>query len=321
MRPVIAALLTLLLVPRPATFARPSRTRRRSHNECPHVSVRGARCSYDVAMPFAMPFVGKKARERRRQKREAKRSLSSAEKSAQPAKSDGDAPYDRKAAHKMRQGLQKALKRPVILPDERRRDLAIRTVKKNRRIILGLGALGVGIASVVTAGAAGVGLAIGAACIPALDPSTFFGTGGLDPNESVTLERGAVARLLEMKDAAKQLAAVQKAINAKPSTGPDRRVTLSDENIKAAVAPATQPEPSGRIEPVRAGAQLGFNVIGAGLLLLALILIPQDIHGLMTRAASAILVVGALIVGAAVVNGRWLKGIDGPGHEERPSPD
>ena len=53
---------------------------------------------------------------------------------------------------------------------------------------------------------------------------------------------------------------------------------------------------------------MGFTVIGAGLLLLALTLIPQDVHGLMIRAASAILVVGVLIVGTAVANGNWLKG-------------
>jgi hypothetical protein len=49
-------------------------------------------------------------------------------------------------------------------------------------------------------------------------------------------------------------------------------------------------------------------VIGSGLLLLALTLIPHDVHGLMVRAAIAILVVGVVIVGGAVANGRWLKG-------------
>jgi hypothetical protein len=51
---------------------------------------------------------------------------------------------------------------------------------------------------------------------------------------------------------------------------------------------------------------VGLTVVGSGLLLLSLTLIPEDIHTLLTRAASAILVVGALMVGAAVMNGDWL---------------
>jgi len=45
----------------------------------------------------------------------------------------------------------------------------------------------------------------------------------------------------------------------------------------------------------------------SGILLLALTLIPENIHGLMTKAATVILIVGALIVAAAVANGSWLK--------------
>jgi hypothetical protein len=214
--------------------------------------------------------------------------------------------YDAKAAREMRRELQKALKRPVILPDERRRDQAIRTVLEHRQVVIGLGVLGVGIASAVTAGAASVGLAIGAACLPAANFPAFFGTGALDLNLAVTLESAAVALLLDMKDAGKQAHAVGAAI-AKSSTGPNGRVTLSGEDI-AAVASAAQPVPGVRIEPVRVGVRMGFTVISAGLLLLALTLIPQDVHGLIIRAASAILVVGVLIACNAVANGSWLKG-------------
>ena len=214
--------------------------------------------------------------------------------------------YDAKAAREMRRGLQKALKRPVILPDERQRDRAIRKLIEHRQVVIGLGALGVGIASAVTAGAASVGLAIGAACLPAANVPAFFGTGALDPNLTVTLEWAAVVLLLDMKDAGKQAHAVGAAI-AKLSTGPNGRVRLSGEDI-AAVTSAAQPVPDVRIEPVRAGVLMGFTVISAGLLLLALTLIPQDVHGLIIRAASAILVVGVLIVGTALANGNWLKG-------------
>jgi len=264
-------------------------------------------------------------------KREERKALKRAARSAQMAEGEPPQPsgnggptvgkdtalaprstYDAKVAGEMRRGLQKALKRPVILADERSSARVIRTAKEHRRIFIGLGVLGVGIASAVTAGAASAILVITAACLPAADFPTFFGTGALDPNLAVTLETAAVVQLLEMNDAGKRADAVRAAIDAKRGTGPDGRVTLSGEDI-AAVTSAAQPVPGVRIEPVRSGVRMGFTVIGAGLLLLALTLIPQDVHGLVTRAASAILVVGVLIVGDAVVNGSWLKGaLTGP---------
>lgn len=282
------------------------------YDECLLFSARGAPCSYDVAM-----FGSKKRREKRAaRERAAQLAQKPEEKPPQPLgngapaadSSTAVAPrtYDAKAAREMRRGLQKALKRPVILPDERRRDRAIRTLIEHRQVVIGLGALGVGIASVVTAGAASVGLAIGAACLPAANVPAFFGTGALDPNLTVTLESAAVALLLDMKDAGKQAHTIGAAI-AKLSTGPNGRVTLSGEDI-AAVTSAAQSVPGVRIEPVRAGVRMGFTVISAGLLLLALTLIPQDVHGLIIRAASAILVVGVLIACNAVANGNWLKG-------------
>ena len=228
--------------------------------------------------------------------------------------------YDPKAAREMRSALQKALKRPVILPNERRFDQAKRTVMKHRRAVLGLAAVGTGIASVATAGAAAAILAICAASLPVLDFPTFFDTGVLDPNLSVTLESDAVALLLEMDNAGERAKTVQAAIDKKRSFGPDGRLRLSGEDIKAVNSPP-QLAPGIHIPPVRVGVRMGFAVIGAGLLLLALTIIPQDIHMLMTRVASAILVVGALIVGAAAANGNWLKGIERLGYEARPDPD
>jgi hypothetical protein len=107
---------------------------------------------------------------------------------------DDGAPYNAKDARKMRSALQKALQRPVILPDERLFDQAKRKAMEHRHVIIGLAVLGTGIA-----------------------------------------------------------------------------------------------------------------VIAGGIVLLALTLIPEDIHGLMTKAATVILIVGALIVAAAVANGSWLK--------------
>ena len=74
----------------------------------------------------------------------------------------------------------------------------------------------------------------------------------------------------------------------------------------APVVPVVPVVPGGRVAPAGAGVRVGLTVVGSGLLLLSLTLIPEDIHTLLTRAASAILVVGALVVGAAVMNGDWL---------------
>jgi hypothetical protein len=215
---------------------------------------------------------------------------------------DDSARYNAKDARKMRSALQKALQRPVILPDERRLDQAKRAVIEHRHVIIGLGVLGAGIASVATAGVAAAALAITAASLPALDFPAFFDTKALDPDLAVTLEPDAVAHLLEV-DVGERAEQVLAAIDRKRGSGPDGRVTLS----RADITWARQPVPRHRVELVRAGVWMGGTVIAAGLLLLALTLIPEDIHGLMTKAASVILIVGALIVAAAIGNGSWLK--------------
>ena len=226
-----------------------------------------------------------------------------------------------KAAHQLSRELQKALKRPVILVEERKRDQAVRGIMEHRRAIVGLGVLGTSIATVCTAGTAAGALAIVAACLPAADFKTFFDTETHDPNRRVRLEPGAVSLLLKREDAA---VLVQAAIDATPDTGSGGLVTLSTEDIQAIISPKPEPEPVPKqhildihITPVRAGVRMGLTVIGGGLLLLALTLIPEDIHGLMIKVASAILVVGAVIVGAAVTNGSWLTGL---GHDASQTP-
>jgi len=97
---------------------------------------------------------------------------------------------------------------------------------------------------------------------------------------------------------------VQAAINEKRGTGADGKWTLS----RADITRERRPVPGSRIDLQRAGVKMGLTVIAAGLLLLALTLIPHDIHGLTTRAASVMLIVGALIVGYAMADGGWPKG-------------
>jgi hypothetical protein len=110
---------------------------------------------------------------------------------------------------------------------------------------------------------------------------------------------------------------VRAAINAAPDTGSGGMVTLSAADIRAAIAPKpSQHILDIRIAPVRAGVRMGLTVFGGGLLLLALTIIPEDIHGLMIKVASAILVVGALMVGAAAANGSWLTGLGRLGHDD-----
>jgi hypothetical protein len=212
--------------------------------------------------------------------------------------------YDVKDARDMRRGLQKALKRPVILPDERWFVRAKRQVVEHRGAIIGLGMAGVGVASVVTGGAVALGLGIGAACLPALNLPAFFDPLVFDPNLAVTLKADAVVSLLNI-DAGSRAEVLEAAIGKISNTGRDKRVTLSGDDIAAAVK---KPVPDVHTDPVRAGVGVGLTVMCAGVLLLALTLIPEGIHGLMTRAASVILIVGVLIVAAVVANSRWLAG-------------
>jgi hypothetical protein len=88
-------------------------------------------------------------------------------------------------------------------------------------------------------------------------------------------------------------------------------VTLTGDDIAAAISAARQLTLNTVTAPLgtaRIGVRLGIAVAGSGLLLLALTIIPQDLHTLMTRVASVILVVGVLIVGFALANSSWLKG-------------
>jgi hypothetical protein len=188
-------------------------------------------------------------------------------------------------------------------------------------------ALGTSIAAVVTGGLLLGPLAIAAACIPAVGiPAQLGFWKTLDKELTLTLEVDAGVLLLEV-DAARQLSAVQTAMATKRGSNPDCGMTLTGTDIKAVFAPVV-PEPvapagpvpvasvpvvpvvpvvpGGRVAPAGAGVRVGLTVVGSGLLLLSLTLIPEDIHTLLIRAASAILVVGALMVGAAVMNGDWL---------------
>jgi hypothetical protein len=239
-----------------------------------------------------------------------------AAKAERKAKHDSD-----KAAHQLCRELRKELKRPVIPVDERPRDQAVRQVLEHRRAIIGLGVLGTSIATVCTAGTAAGALAIVAACLPAADFRTFFDTETHDPNRGVRLQPDAVSLLLEDNDAADRAAKLQAAVNAAPDAGSGGMITLSAEDIRAAIAPKPKhPILDIRIAPVRAGVRMGLTVFGGGLLLLALTIIPDDIHGLMIKVASAILVVGALMVGAAVTNGSWLTGLGRLGHDAGQAP-
>jgi hypothetical protein len=214
--------------------------------------------------------------------------------------------YTSREARKLCRELEKALKRPVILLDERWFVQAKRTVVDHRKVVIGLGVLGVGIASVATAGVAAAILAITAASLPAVDFPTFFDIKVPDPNRGIILEPDAVAELLDTpaEQRAEVVLAAVNTINKKRGPGPDVRVTLS----RADITSARQTVPGSRIELVRAGVRMGFTVVVAGLLLLTLSLIPHDIHRLMTRAAIVIVIVGVLLVGAAMADGSWSKG-------------
>jgi hypothetical protein len=88
-----------------------------------------------------------------------------------------------------------------------------------------------------------------------------------------------------------------------------RQLTLNTVTAPLGTAPlGTAPLGTAPLGTARIGVRLGIAVAGSGLLLLALTIIPQDLHTLMTRVASVILVVGVLIVGFALANSSWLKG-------------
>jgi hypothetical protein len=241
----------------------------------------------------------------------------------------------------MGQKLQKALGRPVILVKERPRDRAWHTAIKHQRAASVLGLLGLGIATGLTHGTAPVILTAFSSSIPLLDFNTFFDKKKDAYNKAVILDQAAIDALLHISDP-ERAGIAQAAIDAKGSV--DGRVTLTGADIEAAKAAiaarqaeldtaakaaiaARQAELDTAAKaaiaarqaeldtaagpgPVQIGVRMGLAVVGSGLLLLALTIIPEDIHTPMTRVASLILVVGGLIIGGALANGSWLKGRD-----------
>ena len=230
----------------------------------------------------------------------------------QPANAPAPAAgHDAKTERQMCQELQKALGRPVILVKEPWRGWVLHKAIEQRRAIGTMVVVGLGIASVATAGTVAAGLAIGVAVVPALDFPTFFDNKMLAYNSAVILEQAAITALLvDIKDdPGRRARMVQAAISTKDN--PDGRVTLTGDDIASAISAARQLTLDTGTVPlgaVRVGVRLGIAVAGSGLLLLALTIIPEDIHTLMTRVASVILVVGVLIVGFALANSSWLKG-------------
>jgi hypothetical protein len=223
----------------------------------------------------------------------------------------------------MCQKLQEELCRPLILVKESRRDRTWHTAIKHQRAAYGVGMLGLVIATALTHGTAVVILTACSSSIPVLDFETFFDKKKYAYNKAVILDQAAIDELLNIS-APDRADIAQAAIDAKGSvdgratlTGADieaakaaitaRRATL-DANEKAAIAAmqATLDTDAGP-GPVQTGVRMGLAVVGSGFLLLALTIIPEDIHTLATSVASLILVVGVLIIGGALANGSWLK--------------
>jgi hypothetical protein len=209
----------------------------------------------------------------------------------------------RKPENKLRNNLQKALKRPVILIADRKLDQAKRKMVEYSGPALAVGLVGVGITSVVVTGGLAVPFHVVAASFPLANFPALLAPKILD-SRRVILERDMIDKLIMMAPG-EQIREVQAAIGKSTNIGPDGSVTLRAADIPEASAERT----TLHFPSTSAGLLLGFTVITGGLLLLALTLISQDIHGLMIKAASAILVVGALIVGAAMANGKWPNGV------------
>lgn len=219
----------------------------------------------------------------------------------------------------MRGQLQKALKRPVVLSRERRAQRVIRWGAKNRRTIFGLGLVGVTIASAATAGLTAAILGVAASTLPTVSLPAFIDPEILDSNPIILLD-SAIKALLDIDDLDERLKRVVTAIKAKRDIDPKDTVELTAEDINPPTPTAATESTAlaalaalARVRALPFGVQLGLSVIGGGILLLALTLIPEDIHTLMTRVASAILVAGAVIVGVTVANGNWRRVDAAPG--------
>jgi hypothetical protein len=214
---------------------------------------------------------------------------------------------DKDRARALRSYLQKELGREVSVWGEGPFRKVVR-VATNPYLVLGAATVGVGVAGVLTAGTAHVVLgAVGAGQLSstgskAIDwwKSRRQGTVRLDP--------GAVNRLLSMDPEDRRVKAVQAVLAASPPGD----AYITEQQLDAYIAEQQLMEASAKqhsdrrlsraVRALRSPyGRAGLALLGAGLFLIAVTLIPEYIHDPSLRVAVVVSAIGGILTATAMV--------------------
>jgi hypothetical protein len=178
-------------------------------------------------------------------------------------------------------------------------------VATNPYLVLGAATIGVGVAGVLTAGIAHVVLgAVGAGQLSA-NGSKAINWWKSKKQGTVSLDRGAVDYLLSLEDLEgqvkleRQVKAVEAALRAKPPG--DVLITKEDLDKETPKAEANQ-RLSRAVCALRSPyGRAGLAILGAGLFLIAVTVIPEYIQDPSLRVAAVLSAIGGILIASAAI--------------------
>ncbi|HEX3958309.1 MAG TPA: hypothetical protein VHZ03_17060 [Trebonia sp.] len=199
----------------------------------------------------------------------------------------------------LRRYLSKNLDRDVSTPDEGF-GKKVRRVAMNPYLVLGAATVGVGIATVLTAGT--VHLVLGAVGAGQL---TSNGSKAVDLWKSkrqgtVYLDRDAVDYLLSNQSPEWRLEVVRRALSAMPPG--DAHLTRQDLIIASASLPSNRSLARTFAVLSSPHVRAGLALLSAGLFLIAVVVIPEYIRDPTLRAAAIISSIGVILIAASAMD-------------------
>jgi hypothetical protein len=195
--------------------------------------------------------------------------------------------------------LQRQLRRQVSFPDEGRFKKTMR-VATNPYLVLGAATVGVGVAGVLTAGTAHVVLgAVGAGQLSTNGSKAIEWWKARKQGTVYLVDKAAVDYLRSVGPVEQQVERVQAVLSARPPG--DARITKQDL-IDASAKPANAGPLSRAVSALRSPyGRAGLAILGAGMFLIAVTVIPEYIHNPSLRVAAVLSAIGGILIASAML--------------------
>lgn len=198
-----------------------------------------------------------------------------------------------------RKEFQRQLRRQVSFPGEGRVKKTLR-VATNPYLVLGAATVGVGVAGVLTAGTAHVVLgAVGAGQLSTNGSKAIEWWKARKQGTVYLVDQSAVDYLRSVGPLEQQVERVQAVLSARPPG--DARITRQDL-IGASAKPDASHPLSRAVSALRSPyGRAGLAILGAGLFLIAVTVIPEYIHNPSLRVAAVLSAIGGILIASAMI--------------------